>query len=159
MVKELDEPRISLSSPSLLETSAQAHYHLMSTSFFSQFALKDNFCSCKNTGGANSRWAEPLLLTTILRLFCSYWRHTEKRVMNFKKGFNSHKHYLCLNMQFKKKTVDWKKCTTVLKGGEFKIKIKQHSNKWKPRIPLLVYLSVFCSWTLIGNTVCSFLRT
>lgn len=50
--------------------------------------------------------------------------------MNFKKGFNSHEHYLCVNMQFKKKkTVDWKKYTTVLKGGEFKIKIKQHSNK------------------------------
>lgn len=53
--------------------------------------------------------------------------------MNFKKGFNSHEHYLCVNMQFKKKTVDWKKYTTVLKGGEFKIKIKQHSNKWKPK--------------------------
>lgn len=23
--------------------------------------------------------------------------------MNFKKGFNSHEHYLCVNMQFKKK--------------------------------------------------------
>lgn len=36
-------------------------------------------------------------------------------------------------MQFKKKTVDWKKYTTVLKGGEFKIENKATFKQMKAK--------------------------
>lgn len=54
--------------PFFIRNISTSSLSLHVNSFFSQFALKDHLFSCKNTGGANSRWAEPLLLTTILRL-------------------------------------------------------------------------------------------
>lgn len=54
--------------PFFIRNISTSSLSLHVNSFFSQFTLKDHLFSCKNTGGANSRWAEPLLLTTILRL-------------------------------------------------------------------------------------------